>query len=472
MIAVTSDASTVRSSVFDRTPSGPDDHPTRAFARPSDLAPPRTTARYAWAGPLGWTLLALAAVMTVVLAVIGRVSVVGTAGVLLVIAVSRPVLIRFSDNHHDLDLESILRVGLGVKLLAVPLRFELRQDAADYHAVGTVLAERFRSLDFFVDTGRTIPGTGSVRYATGLVHVVTFDDEFATFVIFALVGFVGLLCFIRAFVHALPEVDPGRYAVLLVCWPSLAYWPASTGKEALMSFGLGLAALGLGRLLHGSWRSALFLALGLGVAALVRPHVALIVVTAGIGAMIMNSRREALGGVFSRLFVVGALVGIGAVLSDAVERLFEVQDLNVTSVSAALDLANHRSAQGGSSFVAARIDSIADAPWGIATVLFRPLPYEATSAAGLVAAVEGLVLAALLFGAIPRVIAAVRTLRREAYVVYVLGFVGIFVFLFSALGNFGILTRQRTMMTPLLLVLVALPTAYERVRARRLGRSA
>ena len=59
----------------------------------------------------------------------------------------------------------------------------------------------------------------------------------------------------------------------------------------------------------------------------------------------------------------------------------------------------------------------------------------------------------------------------SAYALYDVGFVGIFVFLFSALGNFGILTRQRTMMTPLLLVLIALPTAYERVRARRVGRA-
>ena len=465
MSAVGNDASAVDTPLFD---TGPE----RVFARPSDLAPPRTNQRYSWAEPLGWTLCGLAAVSTMVLAGLGRVSVLGAAIVVLVLAGSRPVLARFARTHHDLDLEAILRVGLGLKLLAVLPRFELRQDAADYHAVGTVLAERFRSLDFVVETGRPIPGTGSVRYATGLVQLVTFGDEFATFVLFALVGFVGLLCFIRAFVHGLPDIDPGRYAALLVCWPSLAYWPASTGKEALMAFGLGLAALGLARLLRGHWRALPLLVIGLGVSALVRPHVALIVVTAGIGAMIMNSRRGAASGVFSRLFVVGALIGIGTFLSDAVERLFNVQDLNVSSVSAALDLAHYRSAQGGSSFVAARIDSIADAPWGVVTVLLRPFPYEASSPAGLIAAIEGLVLAVLLFGAIPRVASAIRTLRREAYVVYVLGFVAIFVFLFSALGNFGILTRQRTMMTPLLLVLVALPTAYERVRARRVGRSA
>ena len=104
------------------------------------------------------------------------------------------------------------------------------------------------------------------------------------------------------------------------------------------------------------------------------------------------------------------------------------------------------------------------------TVLLRPFPHEATSIPGLVAAAEGLILAVLLFGAIPRLAAALRHLRQEAYLGYVVSFIGVFVFLFSALGNFGILTRQRTMMTPLLLVFIALPTARERVRARRLER--
>ncbi|MEM9202861.1 MAG: hypothetical protein AAGC53_14440 [Actinomycetota bacterium] len=442
----------------------------RIFPRPSERASATPAQRYGWASPVGWTLVAFAAAATCAMAVLGRVSVLGAVFVLAVLFGAQPVLDRLGSNNHDIDLASLLRLGLGLKFIAVLPRFEWRQDAVDYYVVGRSLADRFRSLDFFVDTGRSIPGTGSVRYASGLVQVGTFEDEFATFVVFTLLGFVGLVGCVRAFVHGLPNIDPGRYVALVVCWPSLAYWPSSTGKEALMLFGLGVAAYGLARVLRGHWVALAPLTVGLFVAAMVRPHVALIVVAAGIGALVMNSRRASAGGVLSRLVIVAGLVGAGVVLSDAVERLFDVQDLNVTSVNAALDLANYRSAQGGSSFVAARIESIADVPWGVVTVLLRPLPHEAVSVNGLIAAVEGIVLAVLLIGAVPRVMASVRTLRSEAYVAYVIGYVTIFVFLFSALGNFGILTRQRTMMTPFLLVLVALPTAAERVRARRVGR--
>lgn len=439
------------------------------FPRPSELAPPPRFDRLAWAAAVGWGLVGLAGVATLASALLGRVSLFGAVLVLVILLGSKPVLARLSANRHGVDLESVLRIGLGLKFLMVLPRYELRQDAVDYHAVGRLLSKSFRNLDFFIDPGRAVPGTGSVRYLTGLVQVVTFDDEFATFVVFATFGFAGLAFYVRAFVHALPRTDPARYAALLMVWPSLAFWPSSTGKEAVMTFGLGLVAYGLARLLAGRFISLVPVLCGAAIAGLVRPHVALIAITAAVAALVLHSREDATSGIGARLVLVGGLMGVGSVLSESVERLFQVEDLNVSSVAAALDLANYRSAQGGSSFVAAQIDSFGDIPWGVVTVLLRPFPHEATSITGLVAAVEGIVLAALLFGAIPRLAAAFRHIRQEAYIGYVVAFTGVFVFLFSALGNFGILTRQRTMMTPLLLVLVALPTARERVRARRTG---
>ena len=71
-----------------------------------------------------------------------------------------------------------------------------------------------------------------------------------------------------------------------------------------------------------------------------------------------------------------------------------------------------------------------------------------------------------------RVLAATRSIREEAYVVYAVGFTAVFVYLFSALGNFGILARQRSMTLPLLLVVIALPTARQRVRHRRVREAA
>ena len=73
----------------------------------------------------------------------------------------------------------------------------------------------------------------------------------------------------------------------------------------------------------------------------------------------------------------------------------------------------------------------------------------------------------LLIAAVPRMGAAVRTVRNESYTMFCAVYVTAFVYLFSALANFGILARQRTTAVPFLLALIALPTARERVRRRR-----
>jgi hypothetical protein len=308
-----------------------------------------------------------------------------------------------------------------------------------------------------------------VRYLAGLVEVFTFEDEFATFVVFSLLGFIGSILFVMACRTALPAVDTKRYALLLLFWPSLVYWPSSIGKESVVLLALGTVAYGGAKLLRGEMRGLAITAVGLLGVALVRPHVALIAMTALVIAVIVGARGRGAMSTVVRLALIAALVVGGSVASDEVEALSDIDGLNPTGLSAALDLVNTRSSQGGSHFEAARIDGITEYPWGFVTVLFRPFPQEASSTPMLMTSLEALVLAALVVAAIPRLMAALRTIRNEAYLAYALSFTVVFVYLFSALGNFGILARQRAMTIPLVLLVVALPTAKERVRQRRLG---
>ncbi len=440
------------------------------FARPSSFQPAPAGPRLASAGPLGWAAIGLVLVAYVASLAVGSASVLGVVVVVAATLATVPWFARIGRLRPDLELAGLLRLSLAVKLLATLPRFETREDSVDYHRVGSKLADSFRRFDFIVDTGRDIPGTGSVRYATGLVEVGTFEDEFATFVVFSLFGFVGVVWFLRAFMTALPAIDPRRYALLLLFWPSLIYWPSSIGKDALMLAGLAAAARGVAAILQSRVHGLAWAIPGLILCSLVRPHVALIAVTAAVCALILRGpgHGDRSSGVALRLLVIGGLLIAGALASDAVEALFDIDGLNPTGLSAALDLANSRSTQGGSSFTAARIDGLSDYPWGLLTVLFRPFPHEAGSLPMLVTSIESLVLAGLTFAAAPRFFAALGRIRKEAYAAYAVAFVAVFVYLFSAIGNFGILARQRTMMIPLLLAVVALPTARERIRQRRL----
>ncbi|MFQ5557044.1 MAG: hypothetical protein ACE5GB_06000 [Acidimicrobiales bacterium] len=421
-----------------------------------------------WSGPVGAVALVFAAGSHVAAAAAGPASAAGLVVLGLVVVVALPWTARVGRSVPGADLAGLLRLSLGLKLLATLPRFDSRVDAQVYHRMGATLADSFRSLDFTVETGRSIPGTGSVRYFTGLVEVLTLEDEFATFLVFSMIGFVGIVWFVQAFSIALPALPIRRYALLVLLWPSLLYWPSSIGKESMMLFGLGACARGLAQVLRHRRTGIVWLGVGLAVAVLVRPHVGLIVVTAAVSALIMRRPVGRAMGV-TRLVVVGALVFAGSLAVDAVERLLDIDGLSPTGVTAALDLAELRSAQGGSVFESARIDSILDYPWGLVTVLVRPFPHEAVSAAMVLTAVEGAVLGGLMIAAVPRIVAQAGRLREEAYTIYAVVFMIVFVYLFSAIANFGILARQRTTVIPLVLVLVALPTRRERVRRRRVG---
>jgi hypothetical protein len=422
-----------------------------------------------WLGSLSWFALAGAFATYVGLLFVGFTSALGVATVSLALVVILPWLSRVGARASTFDLGAVFRLALALKLLATLPRFLARDDAFVYHRVGALLADRFRSLDLTPDTGRSIPGTGAVRYATGLVEVVTLEDEFATFVVFSLMGFVGMVWFVQAFRMALPGVSARRYALLVLCWPSLLYWPSSIGKEAMMLLALGGAARGMASLLQGHRTGLLWLGGGLALSILVRPHVGMIVVTAAVCALVIRGRdavpRNA--GLTGRVLVVGVLLFAGSITADAMERVLDIDGLDPSGIDAALDLAESRSAQGGSSFESARIDSILEFPEGFVTVLFRPFPTEAPTPAMLLTAIEGGLLAGLLIAALPRIAAGLRMVRSEAYSVYCAAFVAVFVYLFSAIANFGILARQRTAAVPLVLALVALPTAQERVRSRR-----
>lgn len=441
--------------------------PGPAIPRPSALRPPPAGRRLAWTAPVGWAVCAVAVLAYAIGPVIGRSSLLGTFVAAIAVVALTPLFTRVGRRFADLEIAGMLRLSLGVKLLATLPRFEMREDSVDYHRIGQRLADSFRRLDFTVDTQREIPGTGSVRYVTGLVEVFTFEDEFSTFVVFSLFGFLGLVGFLLAFRVGLPTIDPKRYAVLLLFWPSLVYWPSSIGKESLMLLALGLIAYGTARLMQGEIRGLGLTMLGLLGAGMIRPHVALIAVTALIIALVVRAPGRGFLGSFGRISVIGLLLVGGSLASDAVESLLDIDGLNPSGLSAALDLVNSRSSQGGSFFTAARIDGPSEYPWGFVTVLFRPLPYEASSVAMLATSLEALVLGALVLASIPRLSAALRSIRDEAMIAYAIAFTVVFVYLFSAIGNFGILVRQRVMVIPLVLLVVALPTAKQRVRERR-----
>lgn len=390
-----------------------------------------------------------------------------TAAILVVPLLATVVWIsvrRWLRPSYGHGFAAVALAGLGVRYLAAIPRLLGAVDAVVYQREGARLATSFRAFDFAVDTGRPIPGTGSLRYTSGLVNTLTGSSYVSTYLVFTTLAFVGQLLFLIAFRPSLTDRQ-FRLATLFVMFsPSLVFWPSSIGKEAAILFGLGLLVYGASRVYRREGAGVLPLAAGLIAVGLVRPHVAMIALGALIVGLLTRERD-----VRSRMVVHTAVLGlvlVGSMLiTGASANLFGIENLDgLDDVSAALDFTQARTSQDGSQFVAARISSPADYPWAAITVLFRPFPWEAITSMAVLTSLEGVLLAALVVRALGGLIVDRSRLMRSGPLLFGCAYLLVFIFLFSAIGNFGILSRQRTQVLPFVLILVALGLGADRAR--------
>ena len=151
------------------------------------------------------------------------------------------------------------------------------------------------------------------------------------------------------------------------------------------------------------------------------------------------------------------LIGLGAVILAQTASFFNVDNLDQGSVEQVLDRTADQSSDGDAAFESPRLSSPSEYPYAVVSVLFRPFPWEAGNAQALVAAAEGVVLMVLFAFSLRRLVRVAWYAVRTPYVAFALAYSAMFVLAFSAIGNFGLLTRQRTQVLPLVLVLLAVP---------------
>lgn len=360
---------------------------------------------------------------------------------------------------------AIVVAGFGVRMLAAVPRLLGGADSPIYHREGIRIAAALRNFDFGVQTGRDIPGTGSVRYFTGIVNVATGSTYIATFLVFAAIAFVGQVFFLLAADRALNSRQFRILAIALMLSPTLAYWPSSVGKESLALFGIGLSSYGAAKLYDRHWHGVWFVLLGSFSVGMVRPHVAMVLLI-GLFVGLLARRDHARGRMATHLTFLGLILVAAMLTAGATATLFGLESFDgVSDVNAALDFAQERTSQDQAQFVAARIESPLDYPWAALTVLFRPFPWEATTPASMVSAAESSLIFLLLLRALPGLLGKAGQLVQRGQLLYSVAFTAVFVFLFSAIGNFGILSRQRAQVVPFVLLFIAFGIGAEQLRS-------
>jgi hypothetical protein len=300
-----------------------------------------------------------------------------------------------------------------------------------------------------------------IVYLTGLVYRLTGPSVTAASLLFSWFGFWGLYFAYRAFCCAFPDGDRLRYARLVLLLPSLVYWSSAIGKDAWMMFWIGLAAWGIALITVGAHRGFPALFAGLAGTAVVRPHIAVLILTAtAVGYLLQRSPRIRTAA--TPVWKIGGLLLLLTgffIAAVPLRSLFGLDGIDAGSLNSLLDRARAQSTWGNSEFQGEPVQSVQDVPFAVVTVLFRPFPWEAHSALALLATLEGMLILALLWRRRRGLLASILAARTRGYFLVAVSYILLFCVAFSTMGNFGLLVRQRIQVLPFLLILLALPPA-------------
>ena len=390
----------------------------------------------------------------------------------VIVLVSVRHLLRAAELGNDPAMGGVLVAALVLKLVGAIVLFavsaELYKGAADasfYHQQGRIVAESLRqgNLDVDLGAGYELVGTGFIVLLTGILYTVLGATRLGGALVFSWLGFWGLFLFYRAFCIGFREGRRRRYIALVFFLPSLLFWSSSVGKEAWMTFTLGLTAWGLARFLTHHRGGVWAVAAGLTGSAMVRPHVTLLVLVAVAIAYLLRRTRQATWALGTKVLGLAVLLAVGALLVGQVENFFGIDSLDRSSAEQVLGNTTTNTGYGGSAYGTGNdssgLPSPLELPNALVTVLFRPFPHEAHNVQALASSLEGVLLIVLFLAAGRSLLRLPRHALRTPYVAFAVVFTALSALALSSFANFGLIARERVQIFPMALVLLALPVA-------------
>lgn len=374
------------------------------------------------------------------------------------------VLIWWASRREDDPwVVRLLGIGLVLKMLGSFARYVMvfvlyggGGDSNRYNAYAVAQHEFWRRGHFVWEEGGKT-GTQNLELITTAVYTIIGPSPLAAYLVFASFAFWGCYFLYRAFRIALPDAPHRLYAALLFLLPSLLFWPSSIGKEAWLLLWIGVGALGVAKAFGGQPGGWVPLLLGAVGTSMIRPHVT-VLLAAGIlvAQMFRPVGANAMGALRKTIGVLIALAAVSILATQSAEFL-GIDDLDAAAVGDRIDWASGQTEQGGSSFQPLPLTHPLGVPAAFVTLLFRPFPWEASGVAMLLQSAEGLGLIALCWWRRSSLRRIPGLVRSNPYVAFALLFTIAYIIAFSGFGNFGIIARQRTLMLPLALLLLALP---------------
>jgi hypothetical protein len=374
-----------------------------------------------------------------------------------VIALANWFLI-FRVTRRDHFLRRVMSLGMWAKLAATGAYLFIAFRV--YHAVSDNVHYFYRGQMYAGDVLwnghwpllEPIWAQNSIYMLTGALVVALGPALPAISFIFALFAFWAAYFSYRALVTAIPEADPKAAALLLFVFPSLLFWTACIGKDAVIALFLALTVYGFARLnVRITPRAIVLFVVGLSGTTIVRPHVAAMVSIAAILPFLLGRSRGGLLG-------IGRVVFAPLLICAALYMAWRAQDFlrmeSFSQASAVMREVGVNNNAGGSAFEGKA--SLPSRALSAPVLFFRPFPWEARSFTSIVAAAESLLLFALVLARRRQLLLLIRRWRTNPFGAFLFLFIVEFCLIYSAaVTNFGLLARQRVMALPMLLMLLS-----------------
>jgi hypothetical protein len=384
-------------------------------------------------------------------------------GLLFTIAFARFLQPRHPDEPwlgRLLTLSVLVKIGGTVLRYTTLLKKGQLGDASVYDLAGKKFANAWLGK-----VGANAPNLANLRssnflrWFTGIVYYLFGRDLIAGFFVYSLIAFAGSYLWYRAAVIAIPFLDRRLFFLLMFFAPSLVFWPAGVGKEALMQFGLGSVALGVAYILTDRMLHGILVALpGAWLTYEVRAHLLGLTAIALAFSYVLGRRRRIASETVSLFRPIGivlvVLIAAFAVTQGA--KQLHITELTPSAIQTELNATSVSTTQEGSAFNTNVSLSPLHLPQDAVTVLLRPFPWEVQSKNQILASLEGIALVGFMFIRRKSIALSLRKIREVPFLFYAWILTLLYVLLFQAFGNFGLLVRERSIVLPALYVLLAL----------------
>jgi hypothetical protein len=294
----------------------------------------------------------------------------------------------------------------------------------------------------------------AIYMLAGAVQVFAGNSFQTVAVLFAFISFWGEYFLYRGFETAFPRHDLKLAGLLIFFLPSILFWSAAVGKEAIITFFLGIAVYGAALLMRAitPWRP-LALCAGVAGVGVIRPHLGFITALAFLFAWVMGKDVKGTWGLVTKTLTVPLLLAGTWYVASSATAFLAVE--NIKSGMQEIRQVGAENSYGGSKFGvdASPIERALAAP----VLFFRPFPYEIRNPQAAIASGEGLLLLILSWKRRRDLMWVLKHALESQPALFVLAFLVIFSAVFSAaITNFGLLARERSVAVPMLAMLLCL----------------